>query len=488
MPAEPVISKTKYLAGLQCPKLLWHHFNRRDAFPAIDAATQAIFDTGHEVGDLAKQLYPDGVEVPMHFTDLERTASETKMLLAGNRPIFEASFLVGGGYCRVDILVPVGDGAWDLYEVKSSTRVKPVNIHDVAFQSWLAERAGVTLRRLNLTLIDTTYVRRGDLQPVGLLKSVDITNETRLMQGTVETRLADMQAMIAGDCPDTPIGQHCKRPYKCVLWPQCAAFLPERPVTELHRFGKKAFTQIEAGVTDLRDVPATGLNEKQAIQQTATATGEPYTDHEALRAWLAGLTYPLHCFDFETAGWTVPQLAGTRPYQAIPFQFSLHVIERESGPVSHDEYLAEEPIDPRPALIEALSKIGPTGDILAYHASYEQRILRDLARDFPEHERFLLGLVDRFKDLETPFLRFWHHHPDQHGRTSIKYVLPALTGVTYDGMMISDGNQAQREFVRVVFGTVAAQEKTDILDGLRAYCKQDTQALVDVLGVLTNLV
>jgi len=482
------ISKSKYLAGLQCPKLLWHHFNLRNAFPPVDAATQAIFDAGHKVGDLAKHLYPDGVEVPMYFTDLARTASETKMLLAENRPIFEASFLVDGGYCRADILVPVGDGAWDLYEVKSSTRVKPVNIHDVAFQSWLAERSGVTLRRFNLTHIDTTYLRRGDLQPAGLLQSVDITHDVRLMQATVQSRLADMHDEIAGDCPDTPIGQHCNRPYKCVLWPQCSAFLPERPVTELHRFGKKAFAQISNGVTDLRNVPVTDLNDKQAIQKTATATGEPYTNHEALRTWLAGLAYPLHCFDFETAAWTVPQLEGTRPYQAVPFQFSLHVIEREGGPVNHEEYLAQDPTDPRPALIEALRKIGPTGDILAYHASYEQRILRDLARDFPEHERFLLDLVDRFKDLESPFLKFWYHHPDQLGRTSIKYVLPALTGVTYDGMMISDGNQAQREFVRVVFGDVHDDEKRAVLDGLLDYCKQDTQALVDVLAVLTQLI
>jgi hypothetical protein len=487
MPDNAVISKTKYLAGLQCPKLLWHHFNRRDAFPPVDAATQAIFDAGHVVGDLAKRLYPDGVEVPMHFTDLERTASETKMLLAGDRPIFEASFLVDGGYCRADILVPVGDGAWDLYEVKSSTKVKPVNIHDMAFQSWLAVQSGVTLRRLNLTHIDTTYVRRGDLQPAGLLQSVDITDDVRLMQAIVPSRLADMHAEIAGDCPDTPIGKHCNQPYKCDLWPQCTAFLPERPVTELHRFGHKAFAQIEAGVTDLRDVPATDLNAKQTIQQTATTTGEPHTDREALGAWLDGLAYPLHCFDFETAAWTVPQLDGTHPYQAVPFQFSLHVIERAGGPVRHEEYLAEDPVDPRPALIEALRGIGPIGDILAYHASYEQRILRELARNFPEHEHFLLGLVERFKDLESPFLQFWHHHPDQHGRTSIKYVLPALTGVTYNGMLISDGNQAQREFVRVVFGDVDEDEKQTVLDGLRDYCRQDTQALVDILGVLARL-
>lgn len=482
------ISKSKYIAGLQCPKLLWHHFNQRDAFPPVDAVTQAVFDTGHEVGELAKQLYPDGIEVPMHFTDLPRTASETKQLLAGDRPIFEGSFLTDGGYCRVDILVPVGDGSWDLYEVKSSTRVKDVNVADVAFQTWLIEKSGVQLRRLNLTHIDTDYVRGRTLEPAGLLQATDITDKVRDRVDVVSAKLAEMHAMIAGDCPNILIGSHCRTPYSCDLWPQCSAFLPEHPVTELYRFGKKAFQLMDYDGPAIVDAPQSALNRKQRIQQETIVSDTPYTEPGPLRTWLSELEYPLYCFDFETAAWAVPRLEGTHPYQAVPFQFSLHVIEQEGAPTRHEEFLAEEPIDPRPALIEALHKIGPTGHILAYHASYEQRMLKELAHDFPEHGDFLLGLVDRFKDLEIPFLRFWHHHPEQHGRTSIKYVLPALTGVTYDGMTISDGNQAQREFVRVVFGDVEAVEKNKVLEGLRLYCEQDTVALVKILDVLYRLV
>ena len=483
---KTVISKSKYLAGLQCPKLLWHHYNARDAFPPIDAAKQAIFDIGHQVGDLAKGLYPGGEEVPWNRV-LAKTIAETQKLLLHRKPIYEASFEVDGCYCRADIMVPNEDGSWDLYEVKSATKVKYINIADAAFQTHVIERSGVTLDRLFLVHIDNSYVRQGGIDPEGLFHAEDVTFQARALQPEVESRVASMHGIIAGDCPNTPIGEHCSDPYDCDLWDQCSAFLPKFDVGQLYRARKsKVFELIAKGITDLGEVPPSELSPGQLVQQQVVQSGQTHVERESIRAWLDGLDYPLHCFDFETMNPAVPLFDGTRPYQQIPFQFSLHILEQEGTVPHHIEFLAESPGDPRPALLEALSAIGSRGTILAYNMGFERRILRELAEAFPVHGAFLSDLDGRFQDLITPFNSFWYYNADQRGSCSLKYVLPVLTGTTYEGMEISEGGQAMREYTRVVYGDVATEEKVRVLHALRKYCQQDTEALIRILDALRN--
>ena len=484
---KALISKSKYLAGLQCPKLLWHHYNAPEAFPPIDPAKQAIFDVGHLVGNLAKGLYPDGEEVPWS-RDLAQTIAATQTLLLKRKPIFEASFEFDGCYCRADIMVPIEDDSWNLYEVKSATTVKDINIADVAFQAHVIERAGAKLASLFLVHIDNTYVRRGDIDPQGLFHIKDITSLARDLQLDIESRIASMKQVIAGGCPGVEIGEHCFSPYDCDLWDRCSAHLPEHHVLQFYRIQKrKAFEWIRQGWTDQREVPVSELSPAQAIQQKVLSTGRPHIESERIQTWLNELEYPLYCLDFETMNPAVPLIEGTRPYQQIPFQFSLHILEKEDAAPQHVEFLAEDPEDPRPALIEALRAIGPSGTILAYNMGFERRILRELSDDFSTHKAFLADLDGRFQDLITPFRSFTYYHAEQKGSCSLKSVLPVLTGSSYDGMEISEGGQAMREYTRVVYGNASAEEKDSVLNALRSYCQQDTKALLDILDVLRTL-
>ena len=485
---KATISKSKYLADLQCPKLLWHHYNARDAFPPIDTAKQAIFDIGHRVGDLAKDLYPDGAEVSWN-RNLDRTITETQKLFLQGKPIYEASFEVDGCYCRADIMVPREGDAWDLYEVKSATKVKDINIADVAFQAHVIGRSGITLDRLFLVHIDNSYVRQGDIDPEGLFHAEDVTSQARALLPEVGSKVAAMHGIIAGDCPSTAIGEHCSDPYDCDLWDRCSQFLPKFDVSQLYRARKKkVFELIAKGITDLGEVPPSELSPGQLVQQQVVQSGQTHIEPGLIRAWIDELEYPLHCFDFETMNPAVPLLNGTRPYQQIPFQFSLHILEKEGAVPHHVEFLAESPGDPRPALLEALKAIGPTGTILAYNMGFERRILRGLADAFPAHHAFLSNLSGRFQDLITPFINFWYYNADQKGSCSLKYVLPVLTGTTYEGMEISEGGQAMREYVRVVYGDVSVKEKASVLHALREYCEQDTNALLDILDALKALI
>lgn len=481
------ISKSKYVAGLQCPKLLWTHYNDAGLIPDPDDARQAIFDTGHEVGELAQTLHPDGVEVE-YGRDLAETVRHTRELLPRRIPIFEASFEVDGCYCRADLLIPVGDDAWDLYEVKSATSVKDVNFHDVAFQAHVIERSGVNLDRLYLMHLNSQYERRGPVNPHGLFHASDVTDAARALQPGVAGKAAAMHATIAGPRPETPIGEHCFKPYGCDLWPLCSGHLPEHPVLELNGLRKReAFAMIDAGTPAIVDLPLADFRPKHLIQRRAIETGEPQIMADEIRRFLAGLEYPLHCLDFEAMNPAIPRYDGTRPYQHIAFQHSLHIIDQLGAPPRHLEYLAETPDDPRPGLIDALRVIGPRGTVLAFNTSYEKRIVSELARDFPDQAAFLMDLHGRFRDLAVPFRNFWYYDARQHGSASLKAVLPALTGTTYAGLEIAEGGQAMREYQRAMFGDVDDAERARVLSSLRDYCRQDTQSMVDILEVLGRI-
>jgi hypothetical protein len=229
------------------------------------------------------------------------------------------------------------------------------------------------------------------------------------------------------------------------------------------------------------DVPEERLNANQRIQQAVLRTGRPHIEAGPLRAWLDALEYPVHMLDFETASSAIPLFDGTRPYQQIPFQFSVHVLDRPGAEPRHHEFLWTEDSDPRPALVEALRVIGPRGSVMAYFAGFERARIDELAEAFPEAADFLEGLNRRLVDLIDPFTRFWVHHPAQHGSCSIKKVLPALTGSGYQDLAITQGDQAAREWLKAVRGGEGAEA---IFRALREYCALDTRGMVDILAYL----
>ena len=136
------ISKSKYMAGLQCHKLLWYYYNQKDAIPPPDASQQAIFDQGHEVGELAKRLFPDGVEVAKGIFDIRSVLEASSAVTSLRKPLFEAAFAYKDSYARADILEPVGRDKWDIVEVKSSTKAKPEYLPDLGLQLYVYEGAG----------------------------------------------------------------------------------------------------------------------------------------------------------------------------------------------------------------------------------------------------------------------------------------------------------------------------------------------------------
>ena len=484
------LSKSRYLEGLQCPKLLWFSVNARDRMPPVPPGQQAIFDQGHAVGSLAKTMFPKGIEIEASFRDIDGALRKTAELLPLCRPLFEAAFMFNGGFARADILIPVEDNAWDIAEVKSSSEINEINRRDLAFQRYVYEGAGLRIRRAFLYHVNTGYVRRGAVDPQEFLVKSDITDEIQPLLRDIPRHLEEFRSVVMqGQAPEVRIGPHCSKPYACRMKEVCWAFLPKHSLTTLTRIGTKGFEAMErygAGIGDLPDDYA--LTENQRIQAKAVKSGTVHVDRESIGRFLSRLEYPLSFLDFETMQSAIPPFDGSRPYQQIPFQFSLHVVAAHGALPHHHAFLAEGRDDPRPKLLAKLkSVIGSSGSIVAYNASFEAGRLREMAETFPANADWAASLESRFVDLYEPFRQFAWYHPDQKGSASMKDVLPALTGRSYAGMPIADGTTAANEYVRVTFGDVSDDERTKVREDLLRYCGLDAEGMQWIVEELRRL-
>jgi len=482
------LSKSRYLNGLQCPKLLWIATNEPARIPEPDAATQHIFDQGHLVGELAKKLFPGGIDLSSE--DFMRNIAMTKELLRQRKPLFEAGVLAGQIYSRADILNPSSEDEWDIFEVKSSTSIKDVNYEDVAFQKLCWEDSGVRIGRCYLAHINNQYVKNGEISPEELFTIEDVSDQVEIISESIRERIDGMIKVISSPtCPEVDIGPHCSDPYSCPL-NKCWDGLPEQNVFTLYRGGRKCYELYQSGIVDISRIPASyNLNGRQRIQHQCVASGQPYIDREAIREFLSGLEYPLYYLDFETFGTAIPLFDGTRPYQNIPFQFSLHIQNKPAGGLEHHEFLAAGRNDPRPELLVAVYKhIGSHGCVITYNKSFEEGVLKSLGESFPEYCAWAEDIISRLTDLIIPFRSFHYYHPAQKGSASLKSVLPALTGLGYENMPIADGNDASLAFLAITFEDVPEEYEAKVRQELLEYCKMDTEGMVRILEKLREMV
>ena len=483
-----LLSKSKFLAGLQCLRYLWVQANEPARLPPVDTRTQFVFDQGHQVGELAKRLYRDGIDVSdeRFAVNLRRT----RELLAGRHPLFEAGFMVGGLYARVDILRPAGADAWDIIEVKSTTEVKEVHLPDLAFQKHCCQLAGLTIKSCYLAHINKEFVKSGDIVPDEFLVVEDVTEEVRLLSVEVEERAREMsRVMRLSECPASLVGQHCRNPYDCPLVGECWSFLPEDSVFNLYRIGKKAYALLDRGLVSIKDLPPNlPLSREQEIQRSCVQSGTCHVEPKGLRSFLGGLSYPLHYLDFETFNTAAPLFDGVRPYQNVPFQFSLRVVRYQGEPAQHSAFLADGRGDPRPELVAKLREaIGDGGSILVYNQAFELGVLRELARTFPDHQAWLEGICGRIVDLLVPFRNFQYYHPAQRGSASLKHVLPTLTGLEYKGLAIANGQDASLAYLAATFGDMAQEERQLVRAHLLEYCGLDTEGMERIVEKLARL-
>jgi hypothetical protein len=490
MATQPSISKSKFLAGLQCHKLLWFYYNAKDEIPKPGAAQQAIFDQGHEVGALAKKMFPDGIEVGAGIIDLPETLRLTPDAVKLRKPLFEAAFSANCCYARVDILNPVKDDAWDIIEVKSSTSLKDVNLADIAFQMWVLTKAGLKIRRCFLCLVNNEFVRHGEINPKEFFTLEDVTPQITELARSVEGQVGEMfKSIRQKQTPEIQIGRHCSKPYVCPLHDRCWSFLPEASIFTLYNDRSRKYQLLARGIHHLKDIPAdVELTDNQSIQRAALLADKPHIDRPAIAAFLKQIEYPVSYLDFETFDTAIPLFDETKPYQKMPFQFSLHVVRSKNAKPEHHSFLAEGSADPRPEFMRQLRDALPeTGSVVTYNASFETNRLEEGCEFLPEFKPWFGKVTPRIVDLLVPFRGFRYYHPQQNGSASMKAVLPALTGQSYEHLAIQEGGAASREFLRVTHGQVTAAERSRVRQHLEDYCGLDTMGMVEIIVGLAAL-
>ena len=489
-------SKSKLLALRQCPRRLWLEVHRPD-LREDSAETEATFQAGFEVGEIARRIYdPEGcgVLIDVNSEGFSRAFARSAELLRTVQPVFEAGFSAGGALAFADVMLPEFKDeklAWRMVEVKSSTSVKDYHRDDVAVQAFVARSAGVSLASISLAHIDSSWVYPGNDDYRGLLKENDLTAEAVARSEEVKGWIT--QAQNVATEPYEPVvntGSHCGIPFECGFFEYCSRDdpKPEYPVHWLPRFSAAHTAELfSQGVHDLREVPDSLLNEIQRRVKNHTLANRVFFDAAGAAAALAPYGYPACFLDFETIQFAVPLWKGTRPYQQIPFQFSLHRLDA-FGKLEQTAFLdltGKDPSEPfAHALIAACEVKGP---IFVYNAGFETARIRELAERYPDLSEPLQAINARVVDL-LPIARAHYYHPSQQGSWSIKKVLPAVVPeLRYDDLDgVQDGGMAMGAFLEGIHPETGAERKIQIEQQLLAYCKLDTYAMVRLWQVFSG--
>jgi len=486
MTTPRTLTKSLYVTGVFCPRLFWTKLNRPNLLPETSVDAQLRMKEGQAVGELATRRQEWAKGIMLRNYDQTANAAKTKEMLAKRVPLFEAGFLANieeiPCFARVDILVPVGEASWDLYEVKSSTSVKEEHLHDVAFQARVLTENGLHINRIHIIHINKEYTLTNHLDVNEFFTKEDVTDKLATYFDDADHFIPFLAALAQQAQAPSVL---CEKPKMCDA---CSNVLPAHSVFELTSIrGSQAKQLWQQNAKLIANLPTTTkLTKKQAIQSVAVLTNQAHVETEHITAFLNTITYPVCHLDFETIGTAIPLYKDAHPYEQIPFQYSLH-IQEPTGETKHVEFLAASGLDPRPSLLASLKAAlaNTSGTILAYNASFEARVLRKLMSDFPEHEVWITDVLSRLIDLAEPFKNFWYYHPDQHGSYSIKALLPILTTDAYKDLVINNGSLASASFLALQHLDKA--EEQNVRTALLAYCKQDTQSMIDVLEALKKL-
>ncbi|WP_426039694.1 DUF2779 domain-containing protein [Brevundimonas sp. DC300-4] len=485
------LSKSRLTALDQCERKLWLSVHRRD-LGKRDAGADHQMAVCHQVGAIACDLRPDGIMIEER--DLGAAAETTQRLLAeGNRlPLFEATFSQEGLLVQVDVLEPVAEAAWAIAEVKSTTKTKDYHRADLATQVWVLQSCGLEIAGASIRHIDNQFVLKTAGAYRGLLKDHALLDDLTELLARVPDRVARARAVLVSTEPAVRTGDHCNTPFTCEFREHCASFepaAPEWPVALLPRTGKTLAARFGAqGAYDLREIEERDLdNPIHRRIHAATLSGQVYHDHKGAAAAVEGWASPRAYLDFETISFAVPKWVGTRPYQAVPFQFSCHV-ERDGGGLDHVGFLSLDGADPRRACAEALlTALGAhCGAVVTYNASFERGCVEGLAECFLDLAPTLMEIRDRIVDL-LPVTRDHYYHRDQRGSWSIKAVLKTVApDMSYEDLVVGDGMAAQLAWLEAVSNGCTPERKATIRSALETYCERDTEAMVVLLQRLTR--
>ena len=482
----PNLSKSRFVAGWQCHKLLWLRAHEQDAPELqVDVVLQDRFDQGAEVGALARETFPGGALIDLPHDDPGRVDATRRALDSGAPAVFEATFVEDRVYVAIDILERTGDG-FTLIEVKSSTKRKDEHLPDIAIQTWVARRAGIDVRRMELMHLNTDF-RHPDHGE--LFERTDVTEEVEALQSLIPAMVAEQLAVLAGPEPAVPVATHCWMIDRdCPFWDRCFPTDDHHVWTLYRAYRTQKWALVCQGVRRVLDIPEKfKLNEIQRRQRRSLEAGEMIVEPGLCQA-LKEFDGRLGFLDFETIGRAIPVWPDVGPWRAVVVQFSYHEqAEGAPGGYRHRAYLAEGPGDPREELALQLLDATRDAERIVMYSSFERTRIRELAGWLPHLAGDLLALEAKLVDL-LPVIQKHVYHPRFGGSFSIKKVLnPMVPDLTYNDLAIVDGLVASVEIARLLFVAHKVKDRDQLRRDLLAYCERDTWAMVRLLEKLREI-
>jgi hypothetical protein len=447
LPPRHILSKSTALMGFQCVKRLWLHSFQPDVRDDIDETKQAIFQAGTNVGLLARELFPFGVDATptIPFQYQQSVVDTQRFIRNGANVIYESAFQFDGILVALDILVKKNN-KWYAFEVKGSASVKPQFILDAAIQYYVITNSGLPLEDISIIHLNTDYVRHEGLEIQKLFFNKSVLKEVKALQPTIEKKVIELKNVLqTKKMPVVDMDDHCYKPF-CDFYGFCSKDLVEEDEQE-----------------------------------------QEYINRDAIVDFVKQLQYPLQFLDFETWMSPIPEQDRHWPFRQVPFQYSLHVQHDSDSTLDHRYYLADGPHTPHLEFIEhLLTSIEKNGSILVYNKTFENTILNHLKEEFKHLAPGIEGIQERMVDLMTPF-RKNYRLPAMKGSYSIKFVLPALVPeLSYNTLMIGNGSDASAAFYNLKHST-QQEEKESTRKALLEYCGLDTLAMVKILEKLQSI-
>lgn len=479
------------MRGYRCLKCVYLTIHEPSLEAPITPDVQALFDQGHLVGEAARNHYPGGIYIDNKPWDFTGALEKTKALLAnGVKTLYEAAFEYMGCYARADIIQYSEETKrFRVYEVKSTTKVKPEHLDDIGLQAWIMAKSGLPIERLHIVHLNPDC-RYPDL--ANLFMEVDVTERVRDRYLEIKPKVKDILTTIRQETvPPIDIGPYCLAPTECGFTSHCWSEkeIPEISIFNLPGLRDKKWQLYHDGIVHLDDSRLQDLSDLQERIVTSHKTGKRYLDRESIRSALAEWKFPLVFLDFETINPAIPRFTGCRPFQHVPFQFSVHHWPSPDAEVKHMDFLHDTPSDPRPDLIPRLLEACLTdGSIVAYYSKFESDRIREMADCFPEHTLELNQLMTRLTD-PLDIIRASVYDKAFGGSFSLKRVAPALLGPAhgYDGMIVANGSDAQRAYEELVSPQTSAGRRTTLKDAMLEYCKKDTLVMVELVKWLFDV-
>lgn len=483
-----VITKSKFLIGLECPRCFWKAMHEKTE-SQFTAQEEQIINNGAKVGNLAKELFSNAID--LSNIGIARNTELTRNSLSLNKVIFEAGIQEDNLYARIDILVPNDNDTWDIVEVKSGTKVENKHIYDVAFQKYVCERAGITINQCYVLHLNSSYIRKGEIDLEKLFIKENVTVNVEEVYGNIPQLIEDLMDICnLKEAPEINANRYLLKEYPCQFDSECWSFLPKNNVSKLYKIKKsKAADFIRKDILEIPEVPDNCLNDNQRIQKKVIVEDKTYINKEGIKKFINSLEYPLYYFDFETFMEPIPRFENCKVYSQIPFQYSLHV-QHQDGRLEHYEFLNRDKYDPRKLILESMiDLLGDKGSIIVFNQAFEKARLKELAEIYPEYKPHVSKILERIVDLLVPFSRFDYYNPIQQGSCSIKKVLPAVTGKSYENMDINNGGDASTLYFKATFeDEFSKEEKEKIYIDLLKYCELDTEGMVWIVNELGKLI